>query len=84
MFSDLRIFKGVENENIARTYLQRWPFNPLQFPLAETVMALKHFKAFPYDLNALHETSISSIQENVVGRAKLCLSLTTQIILASC
>lgn len=84
LFSDLRIFKGVEDENIARTYLQRWPINPLQFPLAETVTALKYFKPFPYDLNALRGISISSVQKNVIERAKLCLKLTTQIILMSC
>lgn len=80
LFSDLRIFKGVENEAVARTYMERWPMNPLQFPLKETVAALRHFKEFPFDLKQLENVSITSRQEWVIPRVKMCLRLTTELI----
>lgn len=81
LFSDQRIFKAVDNAQIAQTYLDRWPMNPLQFPLVETVRALRHFKPFPYDLSELNHVRLNSDQSNVLGRVKTCLNLTAQIIL---
>ena len=81
LFSDQRIFKGVENPANAQIYLDRWPMNPLKFPLRETVQALRHFKPFPYDMSALNHVRLSSDQNNILGRVQTCLQLTTKIIL---
>ena len=80
LFSDMRIFKGVENEATARVYMERWPMNPLQFPLKEMVAALRHFKEFPYDLKQLDDVQIASRQDWIIPRVKMCLKLTKELI----
>lgn len=64
----------------AKKYMERWPVNPLQFPVAETIQALRHFKEFPFDLSQLNGVPVVSNQEWIVQRVNVCLSLTTGLI----
>lgn len=79
-FSDLRIFKGTEDMKMAQIFMERWPMNPLQFPLKETIQALRSLKEFPFDLSQIDSVPIVSNQKWIEPRVKICLSLTTQMI----
>lgn len=72
LFSDLRIFVGVENMKYAKMYFDKWPVQPLHYTQKEMVVGLHENYKCPYDIKLVvdHIKDIDDI------RIRNCLELT--------